>query len=137
MNNDLQCILRRQQNSHLGTDCGVYCILHLACRMVSWLSGLTALVILLIGCCINFSHVVWLVVGALSAIAAFGELLVAINVVDHNIYCDGRHHHDCGYEARIVLAVIALALWTFVSVVTINFYRSRTAVALTSDDLPK
>ena len=105
---------------------------------LAWISGLVALIILLLGCCITFDKNVWLVVGILSAIAAVGEFLVTIRVVDDNLYCGGNSA-DCviSETGTIILSVVALILWALVSLVTINQFRSGGSAGSTSNDLPK
>ena len=76
--------------------------------------------------------------GILSAIAAVGEFLVTIRVVDDNLYCGGNSA-DCviSETGTIILSVVALILWALVSLVTINQFRSGGSAGSTSNDLPK
>lgn len=129
-------------NNHLLGAQVLACIaffISLAGWWLAWISGLVALIILLLGCCITFDKNVWLVVGILSIIAAVGELLVAIRVVDNNMYCGGNNSADCfiGDAGTIILSIVALIMWTLVALVTINQFRSGGSAGSTSDDLPK
>lgn len=103
---------------------------------LAWLSGLVALVILLIGCCATFHKNVWLAVGILSAIAALGDLLVAVRVVDENVYCSRSANCHINEAGSIVLSIIALLLWLVVSFITINQFRIGGSAGNTADELP-
>ena len=105
---------------------------------LAWIAGVIALIILMIACCVTFDKNIWLVVGISSAIAAFGELLVAVTLVDSNMYCSGNANGDCAISqaGSIILSIIALVMWAIVSFITINQFRNGGEAGSTANDLP-
>lgn len=102
-----------------------------------WISGLTSLIILAIGCSVSLPAVVWYGVAVLSAIASVGELLVAIHIVGNNLYCSKS---DCGLDDTLttILAIAALIMWALVSLLTLRSARNTSKAGNTAEtELPR
>ena len=100
---------------------------------LAWICGLVATIILLVACCVTFPKNVWLAVAILSAIAAVGEFLVTIRVVDNNIYCRGGSGGcHIGKDGLLVVSIIALIMWIIISAITFRLFRSGSPAGSTS-----
>ena len=69
-------------------------------------------------------NVIWYLVAAMTAVAAVGELLVAIRIVDANLYCNNGNECKLDDTWATVVSVVALVMWALVSLITLNAARS-------------
>lgn len=98
-------------------------LLSLAGWWLAWISGLIAMIALLVACCVAYPRCLWIVIALLALIAAVSELLVLIGVVsqDKAIYCGGG---SCamGKAGTVIISVVALISWLGVGYV--SWYQS-------------
>jgi hypothetical protein len=99
---------------------------------LAWICGIIVVILLFVACCTTLPRVVWIVVTILSVIAAVGELLVLIGVVQGSVYCGDE---GCGGRVgTIVIGIIALLSWLIVARVS---WRQSDASGNTANDLPR
>lgn len=110
-------------------------LLSLAGWWLAWISGLIVVIALWIACCVGYPRVMWVVLAVLSAIAAVGELLVLIGVVDNNFdaYC-GNGNCSMGDTAYIIIGIVSLISWLVVASVA---YQQGEGSGRSSEDLPR
>jgi hypothetical protein len=107
-------------------------ILSLAGWFLAWIAGIIAVIILWLACCMPLPRMAWVAVAVLSAIAALGELLVLIGVVEGSVYCGGE---GCGGRVgTIIIGIIALISWLLVGTLSC---RQGEGAGKTCNDLPR
>ena len=89
-------------------------VLSLAGWWLAWISGLIVMIALWIACCVSYPRIMWMILAALSCIAAVGELLVLIGVVSSNF------DTNIGNAGYIVIGIIAMISWLGVGYVAFN-----------------
>jgi hypothetical protein len=100
---------------------------------LAWICGIIVVILLFVACCTTLPRVVWIVVTILSVIAAIGEQLVLIGVVQGtSVYCGDE---GCGGRVgTIIIGIFALLSWLIVARVS---WRQGDASGNTANDLPR
>ena len=90
-------------------------ILSLAGWWIAWISGLVAMIICLVQVCADLPGMFDLTTAILACIAAVGDFLVAIRLVDGTAVCAGDNCFLNSLGVTIV-AIVAVLLWLVVAV---------------------